>query len=99
MKQVLRLIFFNLDQPAGSKPGSTQLNEFLGVREEEIPPAALICTSGPTCLAKSATSSKVAPPVEKPVDVLIKLRADLGDKLAHFYFLIFCQKTSFNDHF
>ncbi|CAN4037705.1 hypothetical protein KMBAHK_KMBAHK_13960, partial [Dysosmobacter welbionis] len=31
-----------------------------------MPPAALIFTSGPTCFAKRATSSRVAPPVPKP---------------------------------
>ena len=36
-----------------------------------MPPAALIFTPGPMCLAKRATSSRVAPPVEKPVEVLI----------------------------
>jgi hypothetical protein len=38
---------------------------------EEIPPAALIFTWLPTLAANSFTSSKVAPQVEKPVDVLI----------------------------
>ena len=36
-----------------------------------IPPAAFIFTPSPICLANSATSSGVAPPEEKPVDVLI----------------------------
>ena len=33
-----------------------------------MPPAALIFTLGPTCLANSSTSAKVAPPLEKPVE-------------------------------
>ncbi len=36
-----------------------------------MPPAALIFTWGATCLAKRATSSRVAPPPAKPVEVLI----------------------------
>ena len=37
-----------------------------------MPPAALILTFGPTCSLNSFTSSSVAPPVPKPVEVLIK---------------------------
>ena len=37
----------------------------------EMPPAALIFTWGATCPAKSSTSWKVAPAVEKPVEVLM----------------------------
>ena len=37
-----------------------------------MPPAALMRTLGPTFLANRATSSKVAPPLEKPVEVLMK---------------------------
>ena len=36
-----------------------------------MPPAALIFTLGPTWAAKRATSSRVAPPVPKPVEVLM----------------------------
>ena len=39
---------------------------------ELMPPAAFILTFLPTYLAKSSISSKVAPPVEKPVLVFIK---------------------------
>ena len=38
---------------------------------DAIPPDALILIFGPQCFAKSSISSKVAPPVEKPVEVLI----------------------------
>ena len=38
---------------------------------EEIPPAALIFTWPATWAAKSYTSWNVAPPVEKPVEVLM----------------------------
>ena len=34
-----------------------------------MPPAALTLTPGPMCWTKRATSSRVAPPVEKPVEV------------------------------
>ena len=36
-----------------------------------VGPAALIFTPGPICSLKSLTSSRVAPPVPKPVEVLI----------------------------
>ena len=36
-----------------------------------MPPAALIFTRGPMCLANRATSSRVAPPPLNPVEVLI----------------------------
>ena len=38
---------------------------------EEIPPAALMRTCPPMCCANNLTSSKVAPAVENPVEVLI----------------------------
>ena len=44
---------------------------FSASSKEEIPPAALIFTFAPTCFLISATSSKVAPAAEKPVEVLI----------------------------
>jgi hypothetical protein len=37
------------------------------------PPEALIIILLPTCVLNNLTSSIVAPPVEKPVDVLMKL--------------------------
>ena len=40
--------------------------------QEEMPPAALTRTPGPTSRASRPTSPGVAPPVEKPVEVLIK---------------------------
>ena len=44
---------------------------FSASSSDEMPPAALIFTPGFTCFANSYTSWNVAPPVEKPVEVLM----------------------------
>ena len=40
------------------------------VPASRMPPAALTCTSAGTCSRMRHTSATVAPPVEKPVEVL-----------------------------
>jgi hypothetical protein len=56
-------------EPMRDTPSSIMRKAVSKVR---MPPAALIFTSSPTHFFISATSSKVAPPVPKPVDVFMK---------------------------
>ena len=60
--------------PMRSAPASSMAWACWKVR---MPPAALMRTSGLICSRKSFTSSTVAPPVEKPVEVLIKSAPDM----------------------
>lgn len=54
--------------PSLSAPSSRNLS---ASSNEEMPPAAFIFTPSPICSENSFISSKVAPAVPKPVDVLM----------------------------
>ena len=60
--------------PRRSAPASSRAWACSKVR---MPPAALMRMSGLMCSRKSRTSSAVAPPVEKPVEVLMKSAPDM----------------------
>ena len=89
------MIFTPLEEPSLVAPASII---FTASSYVLIPPLALTPTASPTVLRIRATSSTVAPPPEKPVDVFTK-PTPMFLAFACFDLFLICQQACLNDDF